>query len=399
MTRLHRLLAVGGALLAVAAPRAAAELPEGLTFDDGYAYFRLETVVDYQDGKPVVKGWFVHASLRIWGQAPRRSLFKLVLAKNGQTTSTTQGEAFVPPDLPDTVPFMVHQDMWDKSALNQGEGEFTATVYYVSGADDSEHLARTYTLLVRKVTRVRGTANNPEPDAPMYYLSRHNEALSSVIMRRPATWPSYLGGGDTYGDNKVDVLFNLSTTEEGQGLGQGNIRARVNGQPIELMRDEVYLSKPSARYYQVIHTHRNTPEYRRGNPFSDEINFRQYIAVLPLTFGPEETRSRENTALEQHPGNWEVDYRVNGRTIRTWKFTVGADGTIQPHPEEAAAGLGLAPGAHLCETVIPADNPADRRVVPAEVALGGFYRLGWKSDEAKAMAAAVPAIGTAEPGK
>jgi len=285
---------------------------------------------------------------------------------------------------------------YDDKQLVQGEGKFAVEVHFVNGDDDSERLARTYEIEVHKVDRIRGSYTKPEPDAPVYYVSRHGEALSSILYLRPGSSRPYVNdsSADTFGPNMVEIVYNTSTTDEGMGIGGSTsfLRCSVDGQKIELKDDKVRHYRPGHRYYQEIYTDRLAPQFKGGTAYKDEINFRQYFAVLPLTWGKQGVY-QNYTKLEDHPGRWECTFREGPNVVRTWRWTVRPDVIVAPHPEEST-GLTLFPGAHLVETEIPAGGSfIDRRIYPAAVQAGFIYGHKWQSPEGKAMAAKVPAKG------
>jgi hypothetical protein len=178
----------------------------------------------------------------------------------------------------------------------------------------------------------------------------------------------------------------------GIGGSTSFLRCSVNGQRIELKDDKVRHYRPGHRYYQEIYTDRLAPEFKQGSGYKDEINFRQYFAVLPLTWGKQGVY-QNYTKLEDHPGRWECAFREGPNVVRTWRWTVRPDVIVAPHPEEGS-GLTFFPGAHLIETEIPAGGSfIDRRIVPAAAQAGFIYGHRWQTPEGKAMAARVPAKG------
>ncbi len=122
---------------------------------------------------------------------------------------------------------------------------------------------------------------------PEYYISRHSEVVSSILYLRPASDDPYVAESraDTFGENRVEIVYNASTTDEGQGIGGQDsfLRCSVDGQRIELKNDRVRNNRPTSRAYQQIHTDRLAPQFKTGTEYRDEINFRQYYVVLPLT--------------------------------------------------------------------------------------------------------------------
>jgi hypothetical protein len=371
-----------------------------MIIDDGYTFFSLRGKKDYLDGKPIDKGWSLLSYLRVVGPSiPPHSSFKLVVTKAGHPEATIHCDGAIPvvaanEARPRFLPMTGH--CYDDTQLVKGEGKFAVGISFVSGDDDSDRLLRTYEIDVHKVERVRGSVTSPQPDVPMYFISRHSEVLSSIIYLRPKSADPYVVDTrpETFGENRVEIVYNSSTTDEGQRIGGQDsfLRCTVDGQRIELKDDKVRNNRPTSRAYQEIHTDRLAPEFKRGTEYRDEINFRQYYVVLPLTWGLQ-GMYQNFTKLEEHPGRWECSYREGTNIVRTWRWTVRPDGSIPAHPEESA-GLGFFPGAHLIETEIPAGGSfIDRRIFPAAVQAGFIYGHKWQTPEGKAMAARVPAKG------
>jgi hypothetical protein len=376
------------------------QLPRAVVIDDGYTFFTLRGKKDYVDGKPIDKGWSLLSQLRVVGPSmPPHSSFKIVVTKAGQPLATTRCEGSIPvvPTNQARPPFLpMIGYCYDDNQLVKGEGKFEVAIHFVNGADDSERLVRNYEIDVHKVDRVRGTTTNPQPDVPNYYISRHSEALSSIIYLRPNGANPYVADSrpDTFGENRVEIVYNSSTTDEGQKIGGefSFMRCTVDGQKIELKDDKVRNNRPTSRAYQEMHTDRLAAEFKRGTEYKDEINFRQYYVVLPLTWG-RQGMYQNFTKIEEHPGRWECTYREGVNVVRTWRWTVRPDGTVAPHPEEGPE-LTLFPGGHLVETVIPDGGSfIDKRLLPEAVRAGFFYGHRWHSPEGKAMAAQVPAKG------
>ncbi|HEY8185843.1 MAG TPA: hypothetical protein VIF64_07225 [Pyrinomonadaceae bacterium] len=375
-------------------------IPSNIIIDDGFTFFTLHHKKDYVGGKPISTGWSLVSDLRMAGPAiPKRSGYKIVVRKGGQALATTRCEGEIPA-VPAhevgrvVVPMLTH--CYDDTQLVQGEGKFAVEVYFVNGDDDSERLARNYEIEVHKVDRVRGSVTKPEPDASEFYISRHGEVLSSILYLRPESTRPYVNDSraDTFGSNMVEIVYNTSTTDEGMGIGGSTsfVRCSVDGQRIELKDDKVRHYRPGYRYYQEIYTDRLAPEFKQGTGYKDEINFRQYFAVLPLTWGKQGVY-QNYTKLEDHPGRWECTYKEGPQVVRTWRWTVRPDVVVAPHPEESA-GLTLYPGAHLVETEIPAGGSfIDRRIFPPAAQAGFMYGHKWQTPEGKAMVAKVPAKG------
>lgn len=81
--------------------------------------------------------------------------------------------------------------------------------------------------------------------------------------------------------------------------------------------------------------------------------------------------------LGDHPGEWSCDWRQKGKVLRTFTFTVGADGRVAPHPEQAA-GLSLPPG-DVMVGVSFSDDVLDDYFDPTAVKATGFFGRAWSA--------------------
>ena len=389
------------ALAASLSTGAMAQLPEGLRWDDGYTYFTVDSHRGTKDGKPYSEGWMLKTALRIWGNVPKRSGFRVIVEKDGKELANYHGEGALgwtaPPNQ--AVFVLQHDRLGDRNQIVPVVGEVNVKCYYIDGNDDQEYLGRTYVLDVRKVGKVRGTPSKPTQDAPEWFVNRHSEVLNSVLWLKGRGESCYVASGrmDTWDRNRVEVTLNVSTAE-GQQHPRGFIRATVNGERLDLGNDDaIHCDESTSRGYVATFTSRKAEKYHKGPPYKEYINFRQYAVTLPLTWGGEGTWvDPEHLNLSEHPGDWELRWIEEGNTLRIWRFTV-KDGMPIPHPEQAAAGLSLHERAYFIETEIPADSVLDERLVPDEIMQGCFSHLGWKSDEGRAMAAKVAAKGKPYP--
>ncbi len=399
--RIASVVAAAAALCACVLPQAEAQLAPGLTYDDGFAWFSVDTETDARDGKPYAKGWVLKGEFRIFGQAPDHGAFRMVVKRGASVVADVRKEATIyhrrPPAFDDAEDMMWSRNVRDREQIVAGDGPFTVEVYYVDGATGAEALARTHTLDVRKVSRVRG---NGEPDADDYYVSRHAEAVSAVIYQRPAEYDPYIRGdrGGGADRNCVEVYLGLSAVKDAYTPPRGYLRCTVDGAPLDLSAFEQYPNKDAVksetapdRFYEVVHT-------AAGN-VKESINFRQYHLTLPLTWGEPGSKERDpnKPAITDHPGTWVCTWMDEGQALRTFTFVVGPDGAIAPHPEEAH-GLRFGPGAHFVGVGVPPGGSAlDERLVPSAVASGGFYGHAWVTPEAQGLASVVPEKGKPEP--
>ncbi|NOY93828.1 MAG: hypothetical protein GXP55_21815 [Deltaproteobacteria bacterium] len=386
-----------------------AQVPEGMTFDDGYTFYEIEDHQDFVNGHPVDVGWALKGQFRVFGRTASESSFKMVIKKGrrtlGETTCDVSRRDWVAEVSSGPAQFFTN-DCLDNSQRIRESGNLDVLVYYIDDDTDAEHLLRTYHIRVVEVSRVRG---NGEPDAPHHYVDRNGEELTSILHlqhnRAPAYFDSVNGRSLSKfdGKNVVTLLVNLTPDEaHGSVSLQGSMRCSVNGERVQIADSQIHGDE--LRHVYEVQTH--------GQGRRDErelVIFRQFVLRLPLSFhDPIVTQTHERwhplehydeslTYIDEHPGQWECQWRENRVVLRTFRWTVTEDGHVAPHAEQGA-GFGLGANAYLVETVIPNGGSGyETRVERAALERRPFYGLGWHTDEGRALAHAAPNVGTPAP--
>lgn len=373
------------------------------TADDGFTWFEaVSTQALGQNNIPYSTGWVLKSHVRIFGDYPNRSAVKLVVARAGKPVATTRCEVDIyhkgPNDIDES--YMWTNECWRKDTATKEVGNFNLQVFTVNGDTDEEKLVRTYKIEVRTVHRVPA-GQQPGEDPPQYYIPRHGEAPVSFIFLRPTGYTSYFEFGsrpERSGANLVELYFSLSPSEIGYNLPQGYMRCSVDGKRLSMPGPMPYADQAisrAERSFQVIHTDRAAPQYKRGTEYRDEIGFRVVRLKAPLTWGS--VRDTNRLALEDYPGNWECSLMNNGETWRTWRWKVGADGMPEMHPEQKG-NVNLYFNSFIVDMEIPAGgSPLDKRLAPEATANGFFYGQPWTSAQGKAMAGRLPRKGNPYP--
>jgi hypothetical protein len=265
-------------------------------------------------------------------------------------------------------------------------------------------------MIVRAAPRY-DLGSTTRPWYPAMYPDRNGELLSTVLFQRFDGAAPYLSPQESVRVKRgagIDLVVQAAPAYSGNDATKGShVRCRVDGAPVELKTpwsygpssgtttDEVWVASTRG-----ILAEAETPN-PTGNPRVDKdpLLFRTYYVQLPLVAGTGAS-TNEYTVLGKQPGNWECDWR-NGeaRTLRTFRFTVGADGKVTPHEEQTAHGLSLAPDAVLVDTVVPADDPLDARTNPGTITSTAFAGRGLKSKGLQGLARSVPAKGNPLPPK
>ena len=375
----------------------------GSYVDDGFTWFEAIGFQEYVNGAPVTIGWALKSSIRLIGEFPDRSAFKMVVARAGKPVTSTRCEGYSNRLSANAVgvSFLWTVECWKKDTATKEIGKFDVQVIAINGDTDAETLVRTYKIDVLKADRVRGSTTNPQPDAPHYYISRHAEAPVSFLFLRPRLAYSYVGSGDRsprIDANTVEIYYNLSPTREGKSVPHGYLRCSVDGSRLKLPGAQPYADQAVSstdRRYEVIYTDRLAAQYKTGPEFKDEVEFTMVRLAFPLTFG--DGRSSDRLSMKDHPGNWECSLMNNGEIWRTWRWRVGRDGMPEMHAEQKG-NINLYYNSYLIDTEIPAGGTIlDKRLVPVSLSEGLFYGQKWTTPEGKAMAARVPTKGNPAP--
>ena len=410
MGRIARALFQSVLFLTLTSNLGQAKLPDDVYLDDAFAWFEAETHYKHEGGKRFDGGFSLKCELRIHGSVPARSALKLVVKQDGDEVATIRNEMLVyNPDparreLGAPVAHAYRCGQEDKQII-QGTGEFEIDVYVIDGSSLEENFAKTYTIDVQTVQRAGGgtlEGNIPAQDAPEYFVSRHGEVLSSVIhLIRPGFTSFESKNPETnQNDNGIEIIYNVSGPSDKQPGSEAFFRCSVDDKPITLGKDgrkrADQATSRSMREIVAIHSDRNAMKYR-NIAYQEEISFRQRVISVPLTFGAEDKRAFGLTALEDHPGEWSCSLVQNGKTIRTFRWEVSADGPIVPHPEHEE-GLRIGPNTFFIETEIPEGGSyTDARIVADAAAKTGFFGHRWGSRSAKRMAKKLEDVGNAFP--
>lgn len=383
--------------------------PFGEYVDDGFTWFNSLETNDLNNGIAVHTGWTLKSSIRLMGVYPKRSALKFVVSRTGKTIGTTRcetGSHNIPQnaEYPQEPSYIYVDGCFQKAEMTTKEtGKFDVEVFLIDGATNAEKSVRKYKIDVVQIDRVNGAIGKAaKPAEPHYVISRHAETPASLLYMRPAGTNDYFHlSGEGSQSNQVEVYFSMSPTKKGWGVPYTALRCSVNGTRIKLREagsqtDIVSTSTDQGRQSYEIYSDRLAAPYSAGGPvYEDDFGFRIYRATLPLTYGTAQA-SPNQTNLKEYQGNWECNISDNGDVLRTWRWTVGADGMPVKHAEQNG-NINLFSNSYLVETEIPAGGTIlDKRLVPMPTA-GFFYGQPWTSAAGKAMAIKVPTKGNPLP--
>jgi hypothetical protein len=385
-----------------------AQPPEGHVVDDAFTFYTLENNQKSVNGKPKDEGWSLVADFRVFGETSQRSAFRFVVKKGqkklGETTCEVATEDQFRKMAEGPASFYVI-GCRDRNQRIQATGDLTVEVYFIDDATDRATKLRTHTIAVGSAGRVRG---NGQPDAPHHYVDRSGETLGSVLHLQHNRSTHYWGQlhrqlGPVQGLNQVTLAINAAPDEDHRSIDPlTHLRCKVNGERIEMPHDQV-VGREARSVYVVATWGKGQRDQR------DPVQYRQFVLTLPLSFGssvaeqthdryfPLEEKNPRYAYLDDHPGEWECEWRKDRDVLRVFRFVVGEDGKLVPHAEQAA-GLTLGPNAFFVETEIPRGGSGyDTRVDGAAVSKRAFHGRGLASGEARALAKKLPKVGSTTP--
>ena len=141
-------LLLGTLMMFTAAP-ASAQLPEGLRFDDAFAFYQVQQRSRMRSGRPE-EAYEFQASARILGtNIARNSAFEFTIKRGRRTLGT-----FICPGVPTAlmsreVDSLTVNRCSDRNLELDVTGELTVEVRFIDDNDDEKYLAATHTVTVR----------------------------------------------------------------------------------------------------------------------------------------------------------------------------------------------------------------------------------------------------------
>ncbi|MEZ5307837.1 MAG: hypothetical protein R2684_11895 [Pyrinomonadaceae bacterium] len=328
--------------------------------DDGYTFFGADTVMS----SGVAKGWYPKPLLKVIGDVPKRSAFRLSVGKGGKELYGHRCELAGRSGVE-------AQACYDRTKIISQTGVLDFDVYFIDGDTGSESLLRKYKIDVQMAKRFK-------PGPGLYFIARHGEGGAAMITE------------------KLNVLYLQTTVSPKENFGQvfgytPYLRCSVNGAPINLAKSDTSFRQDNDRTVSAEFS-----ESTKSTGFQKEyLRFQFFNIQLPLTVGE---KSGYGLNVLTKPGKW--DCSITGdkdrSLFRKFSFVVGAQG-LMPHAEQTAGTINLADKTVLVNYEIPkSGSSVDARIAPGAVP-GFFYGIRMSTVEGKAMELAIPTVGDRYP--
>ncbi len=126
--------------------------------DDGFTWFEAFPASELtgNNNAPVSTGWALKSWLRLIGNYPNRSGFKLVISKDGKIVAATRCEAMIYHRTGNDIDesFIRTAECWQGKSATKEIGNFDVQIFAINGETTQEKLVRTYKINVYAVNRV-----------------------------------------------------------------------------------------------------------------------------------------------------------------------------------------------------------------------------------------------------
>jgi hypothetical protein len=311
------------------------------------------------------KVWVPIITGRVIGATRRGDAIKVVISKGGQELKTLRRQ------LQGNGTGAIEDFNFDADDANaiSAHGDLTFTFKYYNDQDESERVIGTRTVKVVRCAQHMGSFKH----VWKFGILSDDLAGSSYIN---------LQQEDQYSIPRVWIFF---WANRPNGYPEDvSVRVEVNGQRLQLPDDAFSTFGDIAGIDQQEELYLRNVD---GNSVQNDYNWYKFRFAPMLYWGPKRTDVSENmTALIDHPGQWVVKFRSQGKLMRELRFTVTPDGLIATHPEQDPAkpgAINYGPMRFFCETYFGNPNEFDARFNPNAIKAGVMWGRPWISDEVK----------------
>ncbi len=282
------------------------------------------------------------------------------------------------------------------SNLLSATGELTIELHYIDDENDRTELLRTFVVQARRYPDwIRGDGRRITEWGGRYQLLMHDAIGTAWVWHEnpgsrqtEALEPQHLRFFTAFAGNADRTrgsVYSLRCTVNGTRIPDVALERGAINDLTEVSERPNMQDTRTVRWYRTNFTAQTLWWGRRVNIPANGTGY----------------NTANHTFLGEHQGAWSCDVRMDGQVLRTFIFSVGADGKVAQHAEQTGAQsyrqLG---GLSLIDARIPNPSPGDEYIDPA--AIRASFQFGQPRRQAAGSAAALTslpaaAVGNANP--
>lgn len=311
------------------------------------------------------QGYGIRAYVRVAGFSSKSDALRLEWTQGGKLLATAKCE--VGSDLKRKRAWGTCQ--YDDKLLT-AKGPIEGRLVYWDDQQEKEYLVRTFKVNVKTWSEIgKATLFQIVPD----------DLLGAAFAR-----VGYTNQQET--EVRPEFVFWATTKALDRHAA---LRCTVDGKKLEDF-ETFFDAVQNAEQVEADHTPKSGPH----------VVYRwEHVSITPknLFVGPKEEVQKHLNAdavrlMIDNPGKWECQLRNAGKAVRTFLFTVNANGMIEPDEMQTGVSpLPTLPGTVLIDMRIPKDDALDTRVRPDAMKKSMGYGLPWPDHpKVKAIQAAFP---------
>ncbi|MEM1413521.1 MAG: hypothetical protein AAGH15_01405 [Myxococcota bacterium] len=258
-------------------------------------------------------------------------------------------------------------------------GEIDVQLVYTSDTTDRSDVIHTFRVRVGRYWQVEGRDAH---SAKYQVLTDDLLGLSWLWRAEPE---------ETEKRGKLYFYFWAALAEDASSFPEASLRCEVGG-----TRVPIEASTQRSIHESLTRIEARDQRWVRGGQQQIRDYDAHLIWVKPrftwVPPGVEDDPADQRVNIGDYPGEWTCSFRSEGRPVRTWRFTVDAEGGIPEHAVQQGEGaLRLRPGAIFLETEFPRESPREFTFQPAVLRRQVAFGHRWPDAAAlRGMLSALP---------
>ncbi|MFK7998650.1 MAG: hypothetical protein AB8H86_03595 [Polyangiales bacterium] len=356
-------------------------------FDDGYLAIDLSNEVNGNGGtQPADVNYHPQMQMRFYGAADGDAV-KVRWQQGGETLAQIRCPLEARHGHHRTH---ISQRCWTQDAPHlTAFGDVDVEIIFVDDSEETETSVRTLRVPVGRYWHWDRRVGRTDVHSPRYQVRADDMMGMSYLWQKEADRTEAFGN--------VYIFFWASLANGNTNYRDASWRCSLNGERVPALdvNDSVVES--------VLDISVDNDQMVRGERTTTHYTYRMMWIKPQMLWDPSGGQSgatpwRYN--LTANPGDYACRLRDNGETIREFRFTVSADGSIAQHAVQAAeGGPTLPPGASFIETYFPERNASETFFDRDAIRRGFSFGRPWPSSPAVSgwLDALPPSYGNGEP--